>query len=477
MRLSNPLTKGIVRLGPRDAAFIYNESDSHLANGIVVWVFDSPDPADDFTKDQAVEWITRRLGCDRMYTQRLRRAPLSLDNPYWSPVGHFDVSDHVTVTKVLEPGWAGLAAHLDPILTARVDLDRPPWEMHVFNGIEGLDGFPRRMTGVTMKMHHSAVDGLGAVMLARKQFSETPPADYSRPVAGGAGPLVRARLLLNSVLGAPLGIVRFAKVLADGRAAAREVAAAKDAGLWSGYPESRRPNRFNMNPSGAATLQAMVFDGDELRQVADAVPGTTMNDVYLTMIGGAMARYLEGVGEASADSLVAMAPRSARQLEKWESANQVVVMSVDMHTGVADPLKRLMLISESATGEKARTSHIATRRLVALEDSAPPLVRRLISEARKPIAMDPNRLGVWQNMVSNVPMSVKGMSFNGAPCVGMLGTQPPVDKDCVRHFLTASTGDKLLLTVTVDRAAIPDQSHYMRLIRESLDELKKAAGA
>lgn len=474
MRLSNPLTKGIVALGPRDAEFIYNESEGHRGHGVMLWLFDSSGPGVDFTQAEAVEWISRRLGCDRMYTHRIRRAPLALAHPYWVPAENFDVNDHVTVTAITEPGWAGLGAHLDEVLTDKMDLDRPPWEMHVFTGIEGLEGLPPRMTALAMKTHHSAVDGLGAVMLVHKLYTEPPQLSEARD--GRIGPFTQARLLFSSMLAAPRGAIRFARAVSAGQEAAREVEAAQDSGLWAGPLESRRPNRFNKRPSGSATLQALVFEGDEVRRVRDAVPDTTINDILLGVVGGAQARYLAEVGEESADSLIALVPRSMRKIEEWESANQLVIMSVDMHTGVKDPLKRLVLISESARGEKARTSHIATRRVAAAVDSAPPIVTRLIKELRKARATDPDRLGAWQNIVSNIPMSVAGLSVNGAPCVGVLGTQPPIDKDCVRHFLTVATGDKLVLTVTADRAAVPDLSHYMGLIRESFDELEKAAG-
>lgn len=65
-----------------------------------------------------------------------------------------------------------------------------------------------------------------------------------------------------------------------------------------------------------------------------------------------------------------MVPRSMRKVEEWQSANQLVTLSVDMHTSVAAPLERLALIAESSRSEKVRTSHPATRRVDAAIETA-----------------------------------------------------------------------------------------------------------
>ena len=96
----------------------------------------------------------------------------------------------------------------------------------------------------------------------------------------------------------------------------------------------------------------------------DAVPGATVNDVLLAVIGGALTRYLAENGEPHKGSLVAMVPRSMRKLEEWESANRLAVMGVDMHTDIEDPLERLARIARSSKSEKTRTSHLAVRRLL-----------------------------------------------------------------------------------------------------------------
>ncbi|WP_308115615.1 MULTISPECIES: WS/DGAT domain-containing protein [Rhodococcus] len=57
-----------------------------------------------------------------------------------------------------------------------------------------------------------------------------------------------------------------------------------------------------------------------------------------------------------------MVPRSMRQIAEWESANQLALLTVDLHTDVEDPVERLTRIRDSALRAKGRSSHPAVRR-------------------------------------------------------------------------------------------------------------------
>lgn len=172
MRLSNPLARGVEPLNPRDADFIYNEADGHLGHLIGVYFFEtSQHPEAEFSEEQAIEWATARLGHNRMFTQHIQRTPLGLEHPHWIPALNFDVRDHVRVTNITESGWEPLQKPLSKLLTSRMDLARPPWELHFFNGIEGLDDLPGRLTAVVLKSHHSGADGIAIRMLGEAIFS------------------------------------------------------------------------------------------------------------------------------------------------------------------------------------------------------------------------------------------------------------------------------------------------------------------
>ncbi|MDI9919117.1 WS/DGAT domain-containing protein, partial [Rhodococcus sp. IEGM 1379] len=172
-----------------------------------------------------------------------------------------------------------------------------------------------------------------------------------------------------------------------------------------------------------------------------------------------------------------MVPRSMRKQEEWESANQLVSLSVDMHTKVKDPLERLALIAESARSEKTRTSHIEVRRMSTAVETLPPLIMRLLAYSRRLYDYNLDRPRYQHTMVSNIPLSVEGLTLNGAPGVAVLANQAPVHGDGLRHFLVAARGGGLTLNVIVDVTMMPDLGHYLELLRASFEELKEAANS
>ena len=463
---------GVEQFSPRDADFVYNESDGHPGHLLAVYLFDTDRQPAELSQSAAVEWVAARLGHNRMFTHRIRRVPLGLAHPFWEPVANLDLNQHVRVRAISEPGWVPVQQHIDALLTSRMDLTRPPWELHFLTGITGMDGQSGRRTAVVLKTHHSAGDGLAVLQLAEKIFSDK--AAPANPVP--ATRFLRGRMFARSVLGLPGALRRFAKDVPGNRAAVREVSEAAESGQWVEAVE-QPATRFNGKVTGFGSLSPVTLPASGVRRIRAAAPDATANDVLLAVIGGALARYLAEKGEPHQGSLVAMVPRSMRKIEEWESANQLAIMGVDMHTGITDPLERVALIALSSKSEKTRTSHIAVRRQAAAMETAPPPLLRLMAYSRKKSTPDPSRPRHQHTMVSNMPFSIEGFTLNGAPAVAVIGAQPPVDGDQLRHFVVTTADGSLMLTVIADKATMPDLDHYLELIRASLAELEDAADA
>ncbi|QBJ98643.1 DUF1298 domain-containing protein [Rhodococcus sp. ABRD24] len=459
-------------LEPRDAEFVYNEYRGHLEHLLAVYLFDAgSEPGVALTDTSVQQWMRDRLGSHHAFTSVITRPPLGIEHPRWVPAEHIDLRDHVSVRAVSQPGWEGLGPLLGEILTSRIDLSRPPWELHVVTGVTSLDMFDGRpLTAVGLKLHHSAADGLAVMDLAHKLFSETP-----RPVPDRAViRFPRLRILAESIRAIPRRTRIFVGSIPENRASARAVEAACAAGEWPRLPE-RPETRFNTATSGRACVHSVSLPGEQISIVKGAAPHLTINDVVLAATGGALDRYLRERGEEYDGSLVAMVPRSMRGIEKWESANQLVALAVDMHTDRRDPIGRLLSISRSARLEKARTSHPAVRRQVAAMDTAPPFFWQVASYMHKRKRYGQNASRAFHTMVSNIPLTVEGLTFDGATAVAVLGSQPPVDGDRLRHFVTTGTDGGLTLTVIADPEAMPDLPHYLELVRASLAELEDAA--
>ena len=59
-------------------------------------------------------------------------------------------------------------------------------------------------------------------------------------------------------------------------------------------------------------FDAVGFELADLRRMKETVPGATINDVVLTIVGGGLRSYLQDKGELPDDPLIAMAPISVR---------------------------------------------------------------------------------------------------------------------------------------------------------------------
>ncbi|CAM2863505.1 wax ester/triacylglycerol synthase family O-acyltransferase [Prescottella defluvii] len=472
MSVADWFAAGTRRIPARDAEFIYGETDGNLAHFVVVYVFDTTQYLNaEFTRESAIEWVRARLGHHHMFTHRIRRVPLGLDHPHWISDPDLDLGAHVRVTAIDEPGWAPLEAPLSELLCTRMDLTRPPWELHFFTGVSGIVDQPGRLTAVALKAHHSIGDGLGVLQMVEKVFSD----QTATPAAARLARFLWARLLVQSLWGIPRQLIQFAKDVPGNRAAARAVGDAERSGEWPA--RIAQPGiRFNGKVSGSGTMVPITLPTESLRRIREAVPGATVNDALLAVVGNALARYLTEKGERHRGSLVAMVPRSVRKVEKWESANQLAIMNVDTHTDIEDPLERVARIAESSKSEKARTSNTAVRRAaIAMETAPAPLMRLFMYTGSSAANHDPERLRYWHTMISNVAFGVESLTLNGAPAVAVFGGQPPVDGDGLRHFLAAAAGGDLTLTVMADRAMMPDTDRYIELIRASLTEFEKVA--
>ena len=89
-------------------------------------------------------------------------------------------------------------------------------------------------------------------------------------------------------------------------------------------------------------FDAVGFELDDLRAIKETVPGATINDVVLTIVGGGLRSYLLAKDELPADPLIAMAPISVRsEAERGAAGNMVSGMFTTLGTDIADPIERL----------------------------------------------------------------------------------------------------------------------------------------
>jgi diacylglycerol O-acyltransferase len=84
--------------------------------------------------------VRERLACNPMLRRRLLRLPLELDYPYWVEDEYFDLEAHAH-GRLPEPGdWRQFCIHMARYHSRPLDMNRPPWEMYVVEGLDNIEG-------------------------------------------------------------------------------------------------------------------------------------------------------------------------------------------------------------------------------------------------------------------------------------------------------------------------------------------------
>jgi WS/DGAT/MGAT family acyltransferase len=216
------------------------------------------------------------------------------------------------------------------------------------------------------------------------------------------------------------------------------------------------------------------FDLDEIKAIKNSQAGTTVNDVVVSVCGGALRTYLGSKNELPDESLVAMAPMSVRSADQRESAGNLVSgMSLPIRSDIADPLERLLAVNDESVLAK-RLAHTMGPDLAAdaaefLPSTISGLVARTYSNSSLANRMPPMFNTVITNVPGvNVPLYSMGSkmvaSYGLGPVVHGLGLFQPV----------LSYNNKITISAVSDRNMMPDPAFYIDCLQKSYDELKTA---
>jgi WS/DGAT/MGAT family acyltransferase len=272
--------------------------------------------------------------------QRLMRVPLDLDDPYWVDDPDFDIEHHVRHLALPKPGdRRQLSILLARIHAYPMDLTRPPWDAFVIEGLDNVDGVPKGSFAMLLRIHHASIDGhSGNALLAMIHDLSPLPAPDEAPSQWTPRPLPGKRNLLKrayfSLLTKPRKVVKVASDIFPAIKRVREVKR-----QFPGEERHVPKTRFSGNISPHKVLIAVTFDMAGLRGVKAVIPEATVNDAVVTMVTGAMRRYLIAKNDLPEQSMTTIMPVNMRtEAEKDAPGNLVSMAALDMHSTIADPI-------------------------------------------------------------------------------------------------------------------------------------------
>jgi diacylglycerol O-acyltransferase len=363
------------RLSSIDASFLHQEGPaSHMHIGGVL-VFEGPPP--DFT--DYLDHVRGRLHLVPRYRQKLTTPPLETGRPLWIDDPDFNLEYHVRHTALPAPGTEQqlflLAAR---IASQPLDRDKPLWENWIVEGLEG-DRF-----ALISKTHHALVDGVAGVDLATVLLdlgpsAERPPENLEpwqpKPEPTPAE-LVAAGI--RGMVGVTAGLA--ARAVAAATRPASTVGVLRDAAegigeiVWAGLnPAPQTPLNVEIGPHRRyAVVRHQLADYKTIKNAL----GGTVNDVVLSVVSGALARWLHSRGiRTEGLEMRALVPVSVRdEAQRGTLGNQLAAMRGPLPVYIQDPVARLRFVRRAMDGLKESKQAVGAATLAAVNNLAPPTI-------------------------------------------------------------------------------------------------------
>jgi len=361
------------RLSAVDASFLAQEGrSSHMHVGAVL-LFEGPPP----THEELIAHVESRLQLVPRYRQKLAFPRLEMGRPLWVDDPRLNIEYHVRHTALPSPGSIEeLRALAGRIFSQRLDRSKPLWEMWLVQGLSD-----NRFALIT-KTHHAMVDGISGVDLATVLFDlgpvpteiepEDPPwephLEPSQAELVAAGMRGVAKFPFD-MAGRALGAVRRPATAVRG---AREAAEGVGEIVWAGLnPAPETPLNVPIGPHRRVRwVQSSLADFKEIKNEL----GGTVNDVVLSVVTGALRRWLKLRGvQTEGLELRALVPVSIRaEDEHHQLGNRIVVMRGPLPVYCDDPLTCLDRVREAMAGVKESKQALGAEVISGLEGFAPP---------------------------------------------------------------------------------------------------------
>lgn len=428
---------------------------------------------------QILDMLQNRAHLSPIFRRKLAFVPYNLGRPYWIEDPDFDMEYHVRHIALPKPGdWRQLC-----ILTARIHSqplrrDKPLWEIYVIEGLNNIDGYPPGCFALLMKVHHCAMDGATGTQFMNIVHDLTPE---TRNV-GEAPPWLVERPSMAKMLGKayidawrkPGQIFDIIKEAGPTFMRLRKGKQDKDFHNLEDKPKTR----FQGKISRHRVVEARKFDFEVIRAIKNTQPGTTVNDVMLTIVAGGMRKYLDGKGELPQQSLVTGCPIDVRSVEERAAGgNMVGFMNVALRTDITDPCERLAAVHAESQSAKAYAEALGPRFAVDLTDVMPGNVLSLAIRTASATGLA-EASTVFNTIVTNVPGAPFQLYMCGAALIDFISLGPLLPNVGLFHIVYSSVQNKkgsINLSFTACRDMLPDPAVYADCLQASFDELRDSS--
>jgi diacylglycerol O-acyltransferase len=316
----------------------------------------------------------------------------------------------------------------------------------------------------------SALEAIHALHDAKPGASKTPSVEPYQPQTNPSGLKMFGQAYINR-LRSPARWLKAAREIAPIPGRIRQ--GFKEKRLQS--VKERHSTRFNAPISAHRVVEARFFDLDEVKAMKSSIENVTINDVLVTVVAGALRKYLESKGEPITFTPMAMIPVSFRSEDELDAGgNLVTAMSMAIHSEIEDPLERLHAVHEESLSSKGYTEAIGARTALDLAQIIPPQLASLaMLRTGTQLMFAAGTAAPVNTVITNVAGTQRPLYLCGAQLVGCAGFGPIMDSVGLFHAIMSCNG-RISIAINACRKLMPDPDFYAQCIQESYEELRDA---
>ncbi|MBW2713102.1 MAG: wax ester/triacylglycerol synthase family O-acyltransferase [Deltaproteobacteria bacterium] len=458
-----------------DAYFLCEESSGNHMHTLKLAVVDPAEAAHPVDFELFRDLTMRQLPQFPPFRRRPLEAPFYLGPPVWVEDRDLDVDYHIQHIVLDKPGGDD---ELDEIMgqVGSVPLRRnhPLWQFYY------IEGLKNGHIAYLAKIHHAVADGTVSTALMRLSFQTSPEEATDPPTPEALLKLVKADVpvapdtFVRFVLGASKKIIQRSPALfaRSFRSIAKDVCQI--------VLRQERPinafagpgTRFNREMTAERIFSHATLSMKDLTTVKNAF-GCTINDVYLTLVGGALRRYLDAHRELPRRSITAVVPVSIRTEEDNPLFGNVLGQwFASTGSGIVDPGDRIRAVMES-TRVSRRAFEAKDRKLSKDWYDLWPLRRLYLFALPKAITSVIKR-PAYNVIVSNVKGPRIPMYSDGARLISIRSVGPLAQQQGL-NFTAWSYLDDFSITMQACRKDASDLRLLADAFQPELEDLLIAA--
>ncbi|MGD0214062.1 MAG: wax ester/triacylglycerol synthase domain-containing protein [Terriglobales bacterium] len=479
-RQLKPLSSG-------DALFLYLEREGAPLSVAAICAFEGT-----ISLQRCTEYIESKLPLVPRYLQRVVTPPFNLGLPTWEDDPTFDVHNHVREITLKYGTEAEFKAAAGRIMSSALPRERPLWDFTLMHGLKG------NRTGMVIRTHHCLADGISGVGLMKiilepiPRSAPAPAPPLPKEKVQDQAPPVRTpsaeESLLNSwlttadrVLTAQFELLQMARQLIAARTqngngdpsnATTPGVAMPPEDLRHLIPEFGSPTQrlpFNVVCRGPQKFGWVEVSLPEIKGVKDAC-GSTVNDVVLTILTAAIARYAElhGVPLKNRFLRIIVPVNLRSDMEVGDLGNCITFLPVNVPLDVRNPRKLVSVVRASvARARKAGTAELVGFVGTLIECIPTPLQALLLPlAAQLPIS-------ACNTICTNVPGPKTPLYLLENK---MLSCYPyvPIGGEMGMNCAVLTYNGTAYFGFSADAHAVPDLSKLETFAVQSFAELRKA---